>query len=330
MDLPQLIAQRQTAKPGSKKYDLSCGCIYRVIFARQHFIFRSHMNYFSPQEALHQPRQLAIRLRIEKPLAVLAEEDIRLLLAVLAHHGVLCISSKPPVGPGQLRDFAAHWGEIIELPASLALSNQEPGLPSITRIGNIRSDGSIIPSVRFGEYWHHDGDFWPPGENFVVNFISSAKIPRTGGHTGFLDTRMGYEMLDNAQKAELTGATIRVSASGISDFKNAPAHELPPDVVHPVLLPHPLTGQISMYLPEGPDGIRNKEGEALDSQRLINSIIEKTGVFVHAWSPGDLLIIDNLQVMHRSMGGYGNIPRLLYRCQARIFKSRATERSAGP
>jgi taurine dioxygenase len=248
----------------------------------------------------------------------MAEEDIPLLLALLAHHGVLCISIEPPMGPGQLSEFAALWGELVELPASLALSNQEPGLPSVTRIGNIRPDGSIIPSVRFGEYWHHDGDFWPPGENFVVNFLSSAKIPKTGGHTGFLDTRLGYEMLDCAQKGHLTGATIRVSASGISDFKNAPAHELPPDVVHPVLLPHPLTGQIAMYLPEGPDGIRNKEGGVVDSERLINSMIDKVSVFVHAWSPGELLIIDNLQVMHRSMGGYGDLPRLLYRCQARI------------
>jgi hypothetical protein len=46
------------------------------------------------------------------------------------------------------------------LPGGLALSNQEPDLPSITRVGNIRPDGSTIPSGRFAEYWHHDGDFW--------------------------------------------------------------------------------------------------------------------------------------------------------------------------
>jgi taurine dioxygenase len=276
------------------------------------------MKYFSPQEALHQPRQLAIRLRIEQPLATLDEEDIRLLLAALAHHGVLHLSSNPPMNPNKLHDFAKHWGEVIELPASLALCNQEPDLPSVTRIGNIRPDGSVIPSVRFGEYWHHDGDFWPPGKNFVVNFLSSDRIPKQGGHTGFLDTRLAYDMLDPAQKARLNGATIRVSASRISDFENAPAHELPPDVVHPVFLPHPLTGQIGMYLPEGPDGIRSRDGEAVDTQGVITSMIDKIDMYEHAWSAGDLLIIDNLQVMHRSMGGYGDNPRLLYRCQARI------------
>ncbi len=39
---------------------------------------------------------------------------------------------------------------------------------------------------------------------------------------------------------------------------------------------------------------------------------------VAAANPGDLVLMDNLQVMHRGMGGYGDHPRLLYRCQARV------------
>lgn len=43
---------------------------------------------------------------------------------------------------------------------------------------------------------------------------------------------------------------------------------------------------------------------------------------MNTWSPGDLVLMDNLQVMHRGMGGYGDHPRLLYRCQARVPVSR--------
>lgn len=231
--------------------------------------------------------------------------------------------NQPPIEPRQLHDFAARWGEVIELPAGLAFANKEPGLPSIARIGNIRPDGSIISSVRFAEYWHHDGDFWPPGQNFIVNFLSGVQIPSTGGRTGFLDSRLAYEQLEDEHKADLADAYVCVRASEISDFQKAAPHELPPDVQHPVLLPHPLTKQIALYLPDSSSGIQKKNGQSCGAvQTLVESVQQKLGVREHVWEVGDLLIIDNLQVMHRSMGGYGDRPRLLHRCQARISYAR--------
>jgi taurine dioxygenase len=232
---------------------------------------------------------------------------------------VLCIVRQPPIAPRQLHDFCRRWGEVVELPAGLALANQEPGLPSITRVGNIRPDGSIIPGVRFAEYWHHDGDFWQPGRNFIVNFLSAVRISPVGGRTGFLDSRLGYEMLSDSERADLADAHIWVRASEISDFKKAAPHELPPDARHPVCLPHPITKQIALYLPDSSTGIQKMDGQFLTTvESVIESFQEKVGLYEHAWADGDMLIIDNLQVMHRSMGGYGNHPRLLYRCQARV------------
>jgi taurine dioxygenase len=258
-------------------------------------------------------------VQLDRSVSDLAEDEIRSLLGLLAHHGVLCIVRQPPIAPRQLHDFCRRWGEVVELPAGLALANQEPGLPSITRVGNIRPDGSIIPGVRFAEYWHHDGDFWQPGQNFIVNFLSAVRISPVGGRTGFLDSRLGYEMLSDSERADLADAHIWVRASEISDFKKAAPHELPPDARHPVCLPHPITKQIALYLPDSSTGIQKMDGQFLTTvESVIESFQEKVGLYEHAWADGDMLIIDNLQVMHRSMGGYGNHPRLLYRCQARV------------
>jgi len=276
------------------------------------------MNPCSPQAALHESRQLGIRIQLDRKIPDLADQDIALLLQVLALHGVICIGGQP-LEPRELQDFTSRWGEVVILPSALALAHQEPGLPSITRVGNIRPDGSTIPSVRFAEYWHHDGDFWAPEQHFIVNFLSGVRVPTVGGNTGFLDSRLAYAKLDPSQRAELEGSYIWVRASEISDFKRAAPHELPPDVRHSVLLPHPITGQIALYLPHSSTGIQTKNGQPWGTvQSLVDSSQQKLGIYEHVWTVGDLVIMDNLQVMHRGMGGYGDRARLLYRCQARI------------
>ena len=278
------------------------------------------LKHSGPKDALHEPRQLGIRLKLDRTIVDLSVQEVRELLDLLARHGVLCIVDQPPIRPGQLRDFVSRWGEVIELPPGLSHANQEPGLSSITRVGNMRPDGSIIPNVHFGEYWHHDGDFWPPGKNFIVNFLSCARVPPVGGNTGFLDSRLAYQKLSDQQKTELAGAHICVRASDISDFKRASRSELPPDVEHPVVLAHPLTSELALYLPDSSTGIQKRNGQSLGSvQDLLTPLLRLLTPLEHAWEEGELLIIDNLQTMHRSMGGYGDHSRLLYRCQARIF-----------
>lgn len=207
-------------------------------------------------------------------------------------------------------------------------------MASITRVGNVRMDGSIIPGARFGEYWHHDGDFWAPGQNFILNFLSGVRVPPVGGRTGFLDTQLACDALTDAARADLEGAYICVRACEIDDFKAASASELPPDVRHPVMSPHPLTLQFALYLPDSSAGMRSRTGEPLGAvSGLVDAIIRRIGIVEHTWAAGDLVIVDNLQVMHRSMGGYGDLPRLLYRCQARIpcdAASRASGLHRGP
>ena len=276
------------------------------------------MMQYTLQYALEAPRQIGIRVTLGQPLIDLDETDLARIKSLLALHGAICLENQP-LEPTELHDFVEKWGEVIKLTGGLTNKNQEPGLPSITRVGNIRTDGSIIPGVNFSEYWHHDGDFWAPGENFIINFLNSVVVPPVGGRTGFIDTLRAYALLTDLQKSELEGAWICVRGSEISDFKNAAVHELPADAEHPLLFPHPQTGKIVLYVPDSSTGIQSADGQLIStSQSLIDSLILQAGIYEHEWQQGDLVITDNLQAMHRSMGGYGDNPRLLYRCQARI------------
>jgi len=119
-------------------------------------------------------------------------------------------------------------------------------------------------------------------------------------------------------------------------------------VEHPVISPHPVTGTPVMYLPESGKGVLEQQthdswisceelweavkcGKTLsvaefgdeevsghDNQALEeDSNREKLNfVYEHQWEEGDLMIWDNTQLMHRSMGGFGDQARLLYRAQA--------------
>lgn len=276
------------------------------------------MNPVTLDSALHENRTLGLRIRLDQPVPDLGDDELRKLVGALERHGVLCVPNQP-VSPAELFALTGRWGEVIELPPGLALSNPEPGFPSITRVGNLRPDGSIIPSVKFAEYWHHDGDFWSPGQNFILNFLASVRVPEVGGNTGFLDMRATFESLEPSIRSELEGAFIWVRASEISDFKRATPEELPADAQHPVLLPHPMSGRIALYLPDSSSGIQRRDGSAWGKvETLIDAAVGRLGIHEHVWTPGDLVLMDNLQVMHRGMGGYGDHPRLLYRCQARV------------
>ncbi|MCC2645768.1 MAG: hypothetical protein K0R94_1546, partial [Burkholderiales bacterium] len=54
--------------------------------------------------------------------------------------------------------------------------------------------------------------------------------------------------------------------------------------------------------------------------KIVNYLTREDNCYIHKWEPGDLVIWDNMLVYHRSMGGYANEKRLLYRTQARMFQ----------
>jgi len=110
-------------------------------------------------------------------------------------------------------------------------------------------------------------------------------------------------------------------------------------VEHPVISPQPVTGLPVMYLPGSGKGVLEQEtyeswiscdevwemvkyGEPSGDEDVSgqdNDALEErhdSFVYEHQWEEGDLLIWDNTQLMHRSMGGFGNQARLLYRAQA--------------
>jgi hypothetical protein len=74
------------------------------------------MTHFTPQQALHQPRQLGIRIRLGPAATTPPNGELDTLQTLLNRHGVICLAEQS-LSPQELQNFASRWGEIIRLPA---------------------------------------------------------------------------------------------------------------------------------------------------------------------------------------------------------------------
>ena len=90
-----------------------------------------------------------------------------------------------------------------------------------------------------------------------------------------------------------------------------------PDVRHPVIRPHPITGRKVIFVNEGftavIEGIPEAESAELLA-RLFDHIVRPEALYTHRWRVGDVLMWDNGLVQHRAVRNY-ELPlrRLMHR-----------------
>lgn len=241
------------------------------------------------------------------------------LRKAIPKHGVICVKNQD-LSAEELINFTKQFGTPVLLPEGLRFNNTQQEYPELTRVSNILPNGNLIPNHNAANYWHVDGDFWQPGENYIFNFLHALIVPEKGGETGFTDLRKAYESLDSEIKNEIKNLQIVSSCADIPDFKNAKPEELPPIAYHNIKHKHVETQQTGIYINYPTTKINNVSSN--ESNRIMKHLVDAIEIdknqYIHKWEKGDVLIWDNTSVMHKSMGGYGNFKRLLHRTQAFI------------
>lgn len=94
---------------------------------------------------------------------------------------------------------------------------------------------------------------------------------------------------------------------------NAKPDELYEDSVHPTFELHPVSQVPIHNIVSSGYPITLKNGEVVDSTKYVAEFEKHYDIYEHAWEEGDIVFWDNMRVIHRGMGGYGNARRLLYR-----------------
>ncbi|MEU8950011.1 TauD/TfdA family dioxygenase [Streptomyces sp. NPDC048489] len=264
---------------------------------------------------------------VDADLATDAEQLAPQLAAALRRHRLLVVS-RQHLTHADLLTVASCFGTVdIGVDRRYAVG----GFPGLTVISNIVEDGEHI-GVYDGdneEEWHADNSFKP--QLTSATMLYSVITPARGGETRFADATRAYaglapavrqriEPMRAVHSIERLGA-LQSQASGGQSSIAVGSLAATPEVVHPLVLTHPVTGARSLLL--GPmviSGISTLAEQ--ESRALLEELLEHTTsapyVYSHRWEQGDLVVWDNLATLHTaSPCDSSRHRRLLYRAAVR-------------
>lgn len=246
-------------------------------------------------------------LDLTRPLAA---EDVRAINAAMNEHAVLVFRGQPLTAQQQL-DFARHFGpldiglkRVFKRPERL----EDERLIDISNVdaqGKIaRRDSPKNLSNFANQLWHSDSSFMNP--RAAYSMLHCVITPSWGGNTEFADLRHAYDTLDERTKAEIEDLQAEHFALhtrillGDDAYTDDQKKEIPP-AVWPLADTHPGSGRKVLFV-----GVHAREviGWPIAEGRMyLSDLLEhatrRENVYVHEWSPGDLVIWDNRSTLHR-------------------------------
>jgi taurine dioxygenase len=251
-----------------------------------------------------------VGLDISQPLD---EATFAQLRRAYDEHSVLVFRGQR-LTPEQHIRFSRGFGELeIHVMAKYLL----PGHPEIFRVSNIMENGQRIGGS--GEFWHTDLSY--VAQPSRGSLLYSIEVPvRDGvvlGDTLFASTAAAYDGLSAGMKKRLEGL---VGVHRFGDVYKQVALQRPgavaltseqlakvPEVRHPVVKLHPVTGRKCLFVNEGftaaIEGMPEDESRVL-LRELFDHTTRPEFVYRHNWRVGDLVMWDNYATVHRGTGDY--------------------------
>ena len=223
--------------------------------------------------------------------------------------------------PKQFLDFAQRIGR----PDPHVIDQfHHPEFAEILILSNVKKDGKPTGLADGGTYWHTDYSYLE--EAAKATTLYSIQVPQRGGATLFVNMRAAYDDLPSTMKRRID-AMITLNLYGNRDDLDVASRTAASNlnseqwqkmalVKHPLVRPHPVTGQKALYAVSGTSrGIEGiLEDEALDLLRELTA---------HATQPkyqlavnygiGDVVIWDNPSLLHSATLTDPNDARTLYR-----------------
>ncbi len=195
--------------------------------------------------------------------------------------------------------------------------------PEINVISNVMEAGKPIGNLGDGEaVWHADMTYVdvPP----KAAMLYSLEVPPSGGNTYFADMFAAYETLPADLEKAAEGKVAVHDASRNSAGMLRKGYKEVTDVRetvgarHPLVRTDPQTGRKALFLGRRPNsyvlGLDVAQSEAL-LDTLWAHATQLRFAMCHEWKVGDLLMWNNLSVLHRRDPFDPNSRRVMHRTQ---------------
>src|SRR6266571_7551153 len=223
----------------------------------------------------------------------------------------------------QLIAFSKNFGELDppgQNPYGEPFNKEHPELNVIS---NVVENGKPIGNLGDGEaVWHADMTYIDVPPKAAI--LHSLEVPPAGGNTYFADMFAAYATLPADLKKSAEGKIVVHDASRNSAGLLRKGYKEVTDVRetvgarHPVVRTDPETGRKALFLGRRPNsyvvGMDVAESEAL-LDALWEHATQRRFALCHEWQAGDLLMWNNLAVLHRRDPFDAGSRRVMHRTQ---------------
>jgi len=177
--------------------------------------------------------------------------------------------------------------------------------PEVLVLSNMKVDGKPIGGLANSEInWHYDQIYLP--RPAVGSLLFSVSIPPEGGSTYFADMCGAYAALPSQLKSKVEGRQAVQSYDNFNTGHTIKTKDTikkkTPDVTHPIVRMHPITGRPALYVCPGMTtqivGLDEDENRAVLDELFAFST-QPEFVYRHDWQVGDAILWDNACTMHR-------------------------------
>jgi taurine dioxygenase len=240
---------------------------------------------------------------LSKPVA---QDDVKAIDDVWRDRFVVVFHGQKLSDP-QLIAFSKNFGELDPPGPNPYGESFNKDHPELNVISNVVENGKPIGNLGDGEaVWHADMTYVevPP----KAAMLHSLEVPPTGGNTYFANMFAAHETLPADLKKAAEGKIAVHDASTNSAGMLRKGYKKVTDVRevvgahHPLVRTDPRTGRKALFLGRRPNsyviGLEVAESEAL-LDALWAHATQPRFAMCHEWKVGDLLMWNNLSVLHR-------------------------------
>ncbi len=256
-------------------------------------------------------------LDVSEPLDV---KQSQWLADALHRHGFIVLKNQS-LTPDQMVAFAKQWGR----PSPHVIDTfHHPEDPNILILSNVFKDGKPTGLVDAGTYFHTDYSYLDDVARCTI--LHAQDVPPAPNGTTFANQAKAYADLPAGMKDKIKHLVVKhhygnrddldKQSRTVASVLNAEQAQRVNWVHHPLVKPHPFTGQPALYAVSGSSfGIEGMpDDEAQDLLReLAAHATQDAYCYTNNYENGDVIVWDNALLLHSAPLIDLTRPRTLWR-----------------